>query len=97
MPTQFGVRVRGDPVFATGTAYTKRIATEPKSNALLKRMIDVLSLEEMRWAASYLAQRIDVLNALATKTESNSDAKIRRRAPKKRRQPRGLIQRGPFI
>ena len=55
------MHVRDDPVFASGTVYTKRIDKEPESNEnLLKRMIDALSLEEKRWAAAYLAQRIDV-------------------------------------
>ena len=84
VPDQLGVRVRADPVFATGTAYVRRIEEEPKSiDNLLKRILDVLSLEEMRWAVSYLAQRIDALGSKQSRRESSPEAKIRRRRPKK--------------
>jgi hypothetical protein len=80
VPTRLGVHVRGDPVFATGAVYAKRIENEPKSSEnLLKRMIDT----QMRWASSYLAQRIDALDSLPPRMERSPETKLRRKRPKK--------------
>jgi hypothetical protein len=83
VPSQIGVRVR-DPVFTSGTVYAKRVGKKPKSTEnLLKRVLDTLSLEELQWAASYLAQRIDLLDSLGSRRERNLDTKILRKRPKK--------------
>lgn len=88
VPDQLGVRVRRDPVFATGTAYVRRVEEGPKTiDTLLKRTLDTLSFEEMRWAASYLAQRIDLLDSQQPRPETRSDHRRRRRRPKREASP----------
>ena len=83
VPTQLGVRLRADPVFTSGTVYARRLDMGPRSDErLLKRMIDTLSLEEMRWVASYIAQRIDAPVSTGTTREIKSGTKSRPRRQK---------------
>jgi hypothetical protein len=59
VPIQSGIRIRNDPVFSTGAVYAKRLVSRAdKDDQLLKRILDGLSEEEMRWADSYLQQRL---------------------------------------
>ena len=58
-----GVRVRNDPVFASGAVYEKRREGAPTDpGQLLGRILDSLSVEEMRWAAQYLQNKLSALN-----------------------------------
>jgi hypothetical protein len=60
VPIRSGVRVRHDPVFTAGAAYAKRFAAQPQSDdGLLKRLLDGLTSDEMRWALVYLRQRLE--------------------------------------
>jgi len=58
-----GVRVRNDPVFASGAVYEKRGEGAPTDpGQLLGRILDSLSVEEMRWAAQYLQNKLSALD-----------------------------------
>jgi hypothetical protein len=54
-----GVRVRNDPVFMSGAVYAKRVGSAPQErDSLLKRILDSLSIQELRWVALYVATQL---------------------------------------
>lgn len=62
VPIQHGVRLYADPVFTTGTVYARRFEKGSKREEdLLRRIIDTLSVDEMRGAAAYIAERLELL------------------------------------
>jgi hypothetical protein len=72
VPVQSGVRTRSDPVFTAGAVFAKRLAIARKrEDELLKRLLDSLSAEEMRWAVPYLRQRIEELQDPSNPTEED--------------------------
>ena len=62
VPIQHGVRLHADPIFTTGTVYARRYEKGSKREEdLLRRVIDTLSVAELRSAAAYIAERLEAL------------------------------------
>jgi hypothetical protein len=53
-----GAQLPNDPIFRSGALYAKRSRGASKDVPLLKRLIDSLSIAELRWVADYAAKQL---------------------------------------
>jgi len=56
-----GTRISRDPLFTSGALYAKQNVPPPAEAPLLGRLVDALSVDELRWVMTYVGEHLKAL------------------------------------